>query len=198
MSAPPNNNNTNDRHNHPSDASSGHRTDDQMGDQSSRNIFRLRLCEVALVAGLYRGMVSTYVLTPALEYAPSRFEGPLDNLTVEDVVKHLAACGVSYAQMDDLQSYAQNWMSECLEHDLSYLTEDKRYLCEDRLFIATDPDSYPTCSLDDLNGSSATAGAGALSWSGGDGTSLGPIDDLMLLSPDPYGDELDFNEPSPK
>ncbi|KAH7903044.1 hypothetical protein BJ138DRAFT_1120800 [Hygrophoropsis aurantiaca] len=112
----------------------------------------------------------------------------------EDVVKHLAACGVSYAQVDDLQYYAQNWMSECLEHDSSYLTEDECYLCEDRLFIATDPDSYPTRSLDD---SSATAGAGAQSWSGSDGTFLGPINDPML-SPNPYGDELDFDEPTPQ
>ncbi|KAH7904595.1 hypothetical protein BJ138DRAFT_1119269 [Hygrophoropsis aurantiaca] len=55
------------------------------------------------------------------------------------------------------------------------------------------PDAAPAStlmapSLDSLDGSS----------SGGDGTSLGPIDDPMLLSPDPYGDELDFDEPTPK
>ncbi|KAH7919755.1 hypothetical protein BV22DRAFT_1133607 [Leucogyrophana mollusca] len=62
-------------------------------------------------------------------FEPVRFEGHVDNLTEDDVARHLAQCGVTLHQVDDIQPYARHWLSK-------------------RLAIAASPDASTTLSLE--------------------------------------------------
>ncbi|KAH7905053.1 hypothetical protein BJ138DRAFT_991031, partial [Hygrophoropsis aurantiaca] len=74
------------------------------------NLFWFRLSELALNMGLYRELVATSVLPINPTYVPSRYIGTLDNMMTEDVARHLAACGITFAQLDDIQPYGRHWL----------------------------------------------------------------------------------------
>ncbi|KAH7918260.1 hypothetical protein BV22DRAFT_1051849, partial [Leucogyrophana mollusca] len=89
-----------------------------------RTIFKYRLCLLVL------------------------FEGHVDNLMEDDVARHLAQCGVTLHQVDDIQPYARHWLSCCLDTCHGFLTDDERAVLSERLAIAASPDASTTLSLE--------------------------------------------------
>ncbi|KAH7917157.1 hypothetical protein BV22DRAFT_1052640 [Leucogyrophana mollusca] len=75
-----------------------------------RTIFQYRLHLLALVPGLYRKYLAMFAWPIAPTFEPVRFEGHVNNLMEDDVARHLAQCGVTLHQVDDIQPYARHWL----------------------------------------------------------------------------------------
>ncbi|KAH7917332.1 hypothetical protein BV22DRAFT_1052507 [Leucogyrophana mollusca] len=110
-------------------------------------IFQYRLCLLALVPGLYREYLAMFAWPIAPMFEPVRFEGHVDNLTEDDVARHLAQCRVTLHQVDDIQPYARHWLSCCLDTCHGFLMDDECAVLSERLAIAASPDASTTLSL---------------------------------------------------
>ncbi|KAH7918895.1 hypothetical protein BV22DRAFT_1051430 [Leucogyrophana mollusca] len=96
-------------------------------------IFWYHLCLLALVPGLYHEYLAMFAWPIAPMFKPVRFKGHVNNLTEDDVAQHLAQCGVSLHQVDDIQPYMQHWLSCCLDTCHRFLTDDERAILSERL-----------------------------------------------------------------
>ena len=113
-----------------------------------RTIFKYRLSLLALVPGLYREYLAMFAWPIAPTFEPVQFEGHVNNLTEDDVARHLAQCGVALHQVDNIQPYARHWLSCCLDTCHGFLTDDEHAVLSERLAIAASPDASTTLSLE--------------------------------------------------
>ena len=84
--------------------------------QRERSAANLRILEVLATPGLYRETIrgGRFYLSER-DLKPMTQSG--DNVSVDDVISHLAACGVEPYEVDDARAYADSWLSTATRSD---------------------------------------------------------------------------------
>ncbi|KDQ25781.1 hypothetical protein PLEOSDRAFT_1106680 [Pleurotus ostreatus PC15] len=78
--------------------------------ERNRSVYAERATTLLAMPGRYQAVINRLGLTIPSVYQPAHYSGPLDNLSVEDVAAHMAACGVSIEMANDAWLFARQWL----------------------------------------------------------------------------------------
>ncbi|KAG9227847.1 hypothetical protein PTI98_011439 [Pleurotus ostreatus] len=78
--------------------------------ERNRSVYTERATTLLAMPGRYQAVIQRLGLTVPSVYQPFHYAGHLDNLSVEDVAAHLAACGVSIEMANDAWLFARQWL----------------------------------------------------------------------------------------
>ncbi|KDQ24292.1 hypothetical protein PLEOSDRAFT_170608 [Pleurotus ostreatus PC15] len=78
--------------------------------ERNRSTYAERSTTLLALPGRYQAVITWLGLTIPSIYHPVHYTGSLDNLSVEDVAIHMAACGVSVEMANDAWLFARQWL----------------------------------------------------------------------------------------